>query len=282
MGVCLGGSVPSLRGESRSSLPGSRALSILTSMLEEIHHDDVLELRLERPPANALSPELIGALAERVRAAAPRQRGLVLSGRPGMFSAGLDVPLFVRLDRAGARAAWGAFLELMRTLIECPVPLACAVTGHAPAGGCVLALCCHWRVLAAGAYKIGLNEVAVGVRVPEPIWAAARHAVGPRLAERMITSAWLLDGETAERFGLVDERVAPEEVVPRALAWVRGQLALPRATLRNTRALLRRELAASFAACEGMALETFLDEWFGEETQAALRAVVARLAAKKA
>lgn len=250
-------------------------------MLEEIHHDDVLEIRLERPPANALSPELIAALTERVRAAATRHRGLVLSGRPGMFSAGLDVPLFLRLDRAGARSAWSGFLELMRTLAECPVPLACALTGHAPAGGCVLALCCHWRVLPQGAFKIGLNEVAVGVRVPEPIWVAARHAVGSRRAEDMLTSARLLDGETALRIGLVDELVAPEEVVPRALAWVKEQLALPRATLRNTRALLRRELAESFASCEGAALEGFLDEWFGEETQAALAAVVARLSGKR-
>jgi len=251
-------------------------------MLEEIRHDEVLEIRLERPPANALSPELIEALHRAVRAApATGARGLVLSGRPGMFSAGLDVPLFVRLDRDGARTAWRAFLDLMRSLCEMPLPLACALTGHAPAGGCVLALCCHWRVQAQGAFKIGLNEVAVGVRVPEPIWTAARHVVGSRVAERMCTGAELFDVDTAQRFGLVDEVVAPEEVVPRALAWVRAQLALPSATLRNTRALVRRELADSFDACDAKALESFLDEWFGPEAQAALQAVVARLSARK-
>lgn len=251
-------------------------------MLAQVRHDDVLEIRLERPPANALSPELIEALRAAVkRASADGARGLVLSGRPGMFSAGLDVPLFLELDRAGARSAWRGFLDLMQTLAETPVPLACALTGHAPAGGCVLALCCHWRVQAAGGSKIGLNEVAVGVRVPEPIWAAARHAVGPRIAERMCTGAELFDAETALRLGLVDELVPPEEVVPRALAWVRSQLALPPATLRNTRALVRGELSRSFAACDARTLEAFLDEWFGDEAQAALRAVVARLAAKK-
>jgi enoyl-CoA hydratase/carnithine racemase len=251
-------------------------------MLEEIRHADVLELRLERPPANALSPELIGALERAVRAAPSKgAKGLVLSGRPGMFSAGLDVPLFVTLDRAGARAAWRGFLDLMQALATTPLPLACALTGHAPAGGCVLALCCHWRVMASGSFKIGLNEVAVGVRVPEPIWSAARHAVGARNAERLCTSAELLDAEGALRLGLVDELVAPEEVVPRARKWVEAQLALPPATLRNTRALVRRELTDSFAACDARALEGFLDEWFGDEAQAALNAVVAKLSAKK-
>jgi enoyl-CoA hydratase/carnithine racemase len=251
-------------------------------MLEEIRHADVLELRLERPPANALSPELIEALTRAVRGAPARgARGLVLSGRAGMFSAGLDVPLFLALDRAGARAAWRGFLELMQTLVESPVPLACALTGHAPAGGCVLALCSHWRVMAQGNFKIGLNEVAVGVRVPEPIWAAARHTVGPRIAERMCTTSELFDSEAALRLGLVDELVAPEDVVPRARMWVEAQLALPPATLRNTRALVRRELSGSFAACDVRALEAFLDEWFGEEAQAALAAVVAKLAARK-
>jgi enoyl-CoA hydratase/carnithine racemase len=251
-------------------------------MLEEIRHADVLELRLERPPANALSPELIARLRDAVRGAPARgAKGLVLSGRAGMFSAGLDVPLFVQLDRSGARAAWRAFLELMEALAVAPVPLACALTGHAPAGGCVLALCCHWRVMASGSFKIGLNEVAVGVRIPEPIWAAARHAVGSRTAERLCTSSELVDAESALRLGLVDELVAPEEVVPRARKWVESQLTLPPATLRNTRALVRRELADSFAACDARALEGFLDEWFGDEAQAALRAVVAKLSAKK-
>ncbi len=251
-------------------------------MLEEIRHADVLELRLERPPANALSPELIGALTAAVRSAPARgARGLVLSGRPGMFSAGLDVPLFVQLDRAGARAAWRGFLDLMQALVVTPIPLACALTGHAPAGGCVLAFCCHWRVMAQGSFKIGLNEVAVGVRVPEMVWAAARHAVGTRTAERLITSAELFEAESALRLGLVDELVPPEEVVPRARRWIESQLLLPPTTLRNTRALARRELADSFAACDERMLDGFLDEWFGDEAQAALQAVVAKLSAKK-
>jgi enoyl-CoA hydratase/carnithine racemase len=250
-------------------------------MITTLRHDHVLELRLERPPANALSPELIAALAAAVRAAPREARGLLLSGRAGMFSAGLDVPLFAALDRGGAREAWRAFLALMRLLVELPIPLACALTGHAPAGGCVLALCCHWRVMAEGPFKIGLNEVAVGVRVPEPIWAVARHVVGARAAERLLTGAELFEAEEARRIGLVDELVPAEEVGARARQWIESQLLLPPTTLRATRALVRRELAETFERCDARALEGFLDEWFGEEAQTALRAVVAKLATKR-
>jgi enoyl-CoA hydratase/carnithine racemase len=117
--------------------------------------------------------------------------------------------------------------------------------------------------------------------VPEPIWAVARHALGPRVAERMCTGAELFEAEAALHLGIVDELVPPEEVVPRARKWVEGQLTLPPATLRATRALVRRELSAAFAATDARALEGFLDEWFGDEAQAALQAVVARLSAKK-
>ena len=250
-------------------------------MLQEIRHGEILELRLDRPPANALVPELIGALEESVRSASERgARALVLSGRDGMFSAGLDVPHFVTLDRAAARAAWRGFFQLMEALVGSAVPTACAIGGHAPAGGCVLALCCEWRVMAEGKFKIGLNEVAVGVRVPEPIWAAARHVLGTRQAQRLCTSAVLVETSEAQRIGLVDELAPGAEVVERALAWARAQLALPPETLRRTRELCRKELVAAFALDEAD-LERFLDEWFSPEAQAALRAVVERLSAKK-
>ncbi len=78
-------------------------------MLERIAHGNVLEIRLARPPVNALNPELLAALAT---AFAPAQlhgvEGVVLSGGPKVFSGGLDVPHLLGLDRAGLTAAWSA------------------------------------------------------------------------------------------------------------------------------------------------------------------------------
>ena len=253
-------------------------------MLRRIEHGPVLELRLDRPPANALSPELIEALRDAVAAASAsvsrgRAGALVLSGAEGMFSAGLDVPRFLTLDRAGVRAAWSAFYELMELMAASPIPIAAAVTGHAPAGGCVLALFSDWRVMASGEFKIGLNEVRVGLPMPPPIQAAATHVLGLRRAETICTTAELFPAGRALELGLVDELAPPGKVVEQALAWLRRLLELPPLALRKTRAQAR---GALIEACRRShaALDEVVDAWLSEETQGALKALVERLSAK--
>ncbi len=251
-------------------------------MIETTQHDGVTELRLARPPANALSPELLTALFDAVHASTVSgARALVLSGAPGMFSAGLDVPEFLKLDRPAVREAWRILFRAMHALAASPIPVVAALTGHAPAGGCVLALCCDARVLAEGRFKIGLNEVQVGVRAPLPILAVARHVVGTRQAERMLTTAELFGGEEALRIGLVDEIVPADEVVARSIERARAWTQLPQKTLAKTRQLARAEPIAALENVDAAEEERFLDEWFDDECQGALQALVDRLAAKK-
>ena len=139
-------------------------------MLEVIKHDAIHELRLARPPVNALDPALVRALRDAI--ASSQQvgaRGIVLSGHEGLFSAGLDVPVLLMLPRDALRAFWGDFFGLCADLACSPVPTVAAITGHAPAGGAVLSIMCDYRVMADGAFRIGLNETQVGLAVPAPI-----------------------------------------------------------------------------------------------------------------
>jgi enoyl-CoA hydratase/carnithine racemase len=251
-------------------------------MIERIEHDDVLEVRLARPPANALSDELIAALLAAVREAPEAgARAVVLSGRPGMFSAGLDVPSFLQLDRAGIARAWGDFFELMKALATSPVPTAAAMTGHAPAGGCVLSLFCDERVMAAGDFRIGLNEVQVGLPMPPVIFAALAHIVGTRRAERLCATAALIPSAEALEIGLVDELAQVEEVVDTAHARLAPMLALPPNAVRRTRAVARADLAAAFDDLDEVAFEHFVDDWFSPETQGSMQALVDRLEEKR-
>jgi len=90
-------------------------------MIDVRDHGDVRELRLNRPPANALSPELLERLcAHVVSAPSEGARALVISGAGGMFTGGLDVPLLLRLDRAGMMAAWATFHGAMQMLAQWP------------------------------------------------------------------------------------------------------------------------------------------------------------------
>jgi len=251
-------------------------------LLRSIDHGPVRELRLERPPANALAPELVDALADAVRAApGDGAEALVLSGAPGMFSAGLDVPYLLTLDRDGISAAWAGFYDLLRALADSPVPVAAAITGHSPAGGAVLAIFCDRRVMAQGPFAIGLNEVQVGIPLPPALWAALLRVVGRRTAERLAVAGELVPADEALRLGLVDELASPEAVVERALGWCQKLLALPRGPMLTTRARARRDLCQAVRQGGEREVAGLVDDWFSDETQAALQAMVARLKAKK-
>jgi enoyl-CoA hydratase/carnithine racemase len=250
-------------------------------MLESIQHDSIHEIRLARPPVNALDPTLVRALRAAVAAApASGAQALVLSGSPGMFSAGLDIPVLLQLDRAAFRTFWDDYFGLCAALARAPIPTVAAITGHAPAGGTVLAIMCDYRVMARGEFRIGLNETQVGLVVPEVIQAALRRLVGAYRAERLMVAGAMLDADQAVTIGFVDECVEVDAVVPRALAWLNDLLKLPPHAMRETRRLARADLAALFVDPDALSVERFLDGWFAPETQSVLKALVARLKAK--
>jgi enoyl-CoA hydratase/carnithine racemase len=247
----------------------------------QIEHGEIRELQLNRPPANALSPELISALTRSVKAAQQDGvRALVLSGRPGMFSAGLDIPLLLTLNRSNIAALWRDFYELLRILAGSPVPIVAAITGHAPAGGTVLAIFCDWRIAAEGNWKIGLNEVQVGLQLPPVIYLALRRLMGSRQAERLAVRGILLTPAEAVAVGLVDDLVAVEQVVPSAIKWCQEMFSLPRTSMSITRQQARADLVALFERDLNPELDMVIANWCDKETQSVLRVVAERLKQK--
>jgi len=250
-------------------------------MLEIIRHDDIREIRLARPPVNALDPTLVRTLRETLaRASDEGARGVVLSGRPGMFSAGLDVPTLLQLKRDAMREFWLDFFGLCGDLAASPIPIVAAITGHAPAGGAVIAIMCDYRVMADGAFKIGLNETQVGLAVPVPIQAVLRRLVGTYRAERLMVAGAMIEAVEAKAVGFVDELVPGDLVVARSIAWLGDLLKLPPLAMSGTRRVARADLAALFADAEAFAVEDVLDMWFAPEAQSVLQALVARLKSK--
>ena len=247
--------------------------------IETTDHGHVRELRLARAPVNALNPALCGDLSAAIATALDDGvHGMVLSGGPNVFSAGLDVPFLLSLgeDRGALHAAWESFFDAARALAQSPVPVVAAIGGHAPAGGCVLALCCDYRIMASGGFRIGLNETQVGLAAPEGVQMLLRRVVGSYRAERMLVAGELVDTERALALGLVDELVEIDNVATRARIWLETLLALPRQPMLQTRALARADLVAALQP-ERIQLQRFIDGWFEADTQAGLRALVAKL-----
>ena len=247
-------------------------------MILTLNHGPVRELRLNRPPVNALTIELIANLREAIENA-PQDgvTAIVLSGAPGRFSGGLDVPILLGLGREQIQKLWQELYGLLRAIATSPIPVVAAITGHAPAGGTVLSLFCDWRIMAEGDFKIGLNEVQVGIPLPPIILAGLRRLVGSRQAERLAVSGALISPAEALQVGLVDELAPVEHVIDRATAWCSGMLALPPHAMTTTRQAARKDLRVLFASNLDPELDSVLAGWFHPEAQSTLRAIVAQL-----
>ena len=140
----------------------------------------------------------------------------------------------------------------------------------------MLALCCDYRVMASGPFAIGLNETQVGLVAPEGIQQLLRRVVGAHRAERLLVAGELVQADAALAMGLVDELVEIDHVATRARAWLQPLLALPRAPMLETRRIARQDLVAALQP-DRIELDRFIDAWYSDDTQGALRALMARL-----
>ena len=247
-------------------------------MLQRIEHGEILELRLHRPPANALNLAFLEEIAAALEAA-PQDgaAGVLLSGAPGLFSGGLDLVELAALDDPGMVRFVQTFFRVLETLARSPIPIAVGLTGHAPAGGTVLALYCDRRIMARGEYLLGFSEAKIGIVMPRAILSVMELRLGWRNAADLALTGRLFGPEEALALGVVDELVATNDVVSAALKWLESVLALPREPMLETRRRARQPLVQAFASNAGGAAESFLHWWRHPQARAALEAALARL-----
>lgn len=208
------------------------------------HPGQIREIRLARPPVNALDAETLRRLVAAVEGGRDAQ-ALVITGQPGVFSAGLDVPAMLGLDRGAVVQVCTELWLAQRAIAWSPVPVVFGITGHCPAGGTVLAMHADYRVMALGEFRMGLNEVQVGLFPGPVIHGAFQRLVGGHAAQ-LLTRGALIDPATALRVGLVDELCEATQCTARALELARELCALPREPMLRTRALARQNLMALF------------------------------------
>src|SRR3954451_6039170 len=193
---------------------GSQALNTLTLT----DRDGVVVLAADRPPVNAMNLELLEELVMTVdRLAADPPRALVLAGRPGAFSAGLDLKAVPGYSAAQRREMVRGINGMALGVYGLPCPVVCAITGHAIAGGFVLAVCGDHRV-ASTEGRYGLTEVKVGLIFPVVVIGIASAELSPQAARTLALSGRLAGAEECVRAGVFDSAAPPEAVEDRALA----------------------------------------------------------------
>jgi enoyl-CoA hydratase len=156
-----------------------------------------------------------------------------------------------------------------------------AVNGHAIAGGCVLALQADYRLMAAGDFQIGLNEVQLGIGLPLVVIESLKLVVpGPSLLPIALQGR-LLSPAHARELGLVEEVVPAAELVARALDKARALAAVPQSGFRQVKAALRRPALEALARGASDENERWLDSWFSDTGQRLLREAVRRLTSRR-
>ncbi len=204
-------------------------------------------LRFDDGKANAVSHAAAQRAGRRARARGARGGAAVLIGRPGRFSAGFDLSVM----NAGPDAARGlvsAGAELLLRIVASRVPVVAACSGHALAMGALLLLAADVRVGASGAFRIGLNEVAIGLPLPLFAVELARERLSRRALGRATSLAELCDPESAVATGFLDRVVAPERLEGEAVALAESYAALPAAAYWTTKQKLRGPLVERIRA----------------------------------
>jgi len=218
----------------------------------------VAVLSADRPPANAMDLALLEEIVAAVQPFAnDPPRAIVLAGRPGFFSAGVDLKLAPTYEPEDRRRMVSAINAMALGVYELPCPVVGAITGHAVAGGLVLALCTDLRV-ASSAGRYGLTEVKVGIDYPQAAIGVVRAELAPHAARRLALGSELLGASECLHLGVFDELAEPNDVLPRALELATSPAAFPREIYARTKRELRAATATRLraAAAEDPLLET--------------------------
>jgi enoyl-CoA hydratase len=172
--------------------------------------DSIATITMDDGKMNVLSVDMLSAVAAALDRAEADRAVVILTGRDGVFSAGFDL----RVLAAGGRSAYEMVrmgFELAERLLAFPAPVVLACTGHALAMGAFLLLSGDYRLGAAGPYRIGANEVAIGITMPFFGVEMCRQRLAPAHFHRAVANAEIYRPEEAVAAGFLDRAVpAPQ------------------------------------------------------------------------
>jgi enoyl-CoA hydratase len=249
-------------------------------MIERSLHEGILTLRLAHGKASAIDVELLDALVRELDGLADDVRAVILTGTGSIFSAGVDL---FRLTQEGAdyvRRFLPLLSRFVRTLFAFPRPVVAAANGHAIAGGGVMVLAADVRLMAEGAGRIGVPELLVGVPFPVVALEVVRFAVPRDKVQSLIYMGRTLPPQEALAAGLVDEVVAPEEILARAQEIARQLAQIPPKVFRLTKQSLRAEALERIDRTSEPYDKEVLEVWSAAETHAHIREYLRRTLGK--
>ncbi len=203
--------------------------------------DGVAILTLDNGKVNAVSHEVIEAFHAALDRAVADQAIVIITGTPGMFSGGYDLKVMTSGPQ-NAIALVAAGSGLARRMLAHPFPIIVACTGHAVAKGSFILLSADYRVGIDGPFRIGLNEVQIGMTMHHVGIELARNRLRKSYFNRSVINAEMFEPQEALKAGFLDAVVAPEELMPAALAMAEQMKKLNMTAHANTKVKARKAL----------------------------------------
>lgn len=210
--------------------------------------DAVATIRLERPPMNALSTKVQKEIREAAREVSGRRdvRAVILYGGPKVFAAGADVKEMADWSYTDAVDNSSDLTDCFSAVARIPQPTIAAITGYALGGGCELALCCDLRICGDNA-RLGQPEILLGIIPGAGGTQRLSRLVGPARAKDLIFTGRFVAADEALAIGLVNQVVAPDDVLAEAETLARQLAAGPPYALRAAKEAVDRGLEVDLA-----------------------------------
>jgi 3,2-trans-enoyl-CoA isomerase len=239
-------------------------------------------ITLDRGRSNAINHQMVKELGDCITKLENDDNvgGVIITGKEGFFSSGIDLIEAYDYNEEQSRGFWIDFLELQHILTAFSKPLVAAISGHSPAGGCILAICCDYRIMAAGKFIIGLNEIPVGIIVPDSVFNLYAFWLGKRKAYQYLMEGKLLQVDEALEAGLIDKVSASDSLMRAAVEKVTAYMKLNPVTWSESKLNLRRELIAQLKCDQTVTLNKMLEQWWAPATRQGLQMMIQNLKSK--
>jgi enoyl-CoA hydratase/carnithine racemase len=243
---------------------------------------DAVVLRMRAGKANAIGPAWLARMETLLdEALSAHPRALVITGYESFFSAGLDLPALDALGREQMSSFVMAFSRTMLRVFELPLPVVAAVNGHAIAGGCVLALQADFRVGARAEFRMGLNEVQLGIALPAVVLETLRAQVPPQSLLPIALEGRLFTPQEANALGLLHELVPPDRLEQRATERALELGALPPEAFAAVKRAIRAPVAQHARDLMTEDAANWAGTWSSTEGRSRRRQAIERLSRKK-
>jgi len=184
------------------------------------YHDDVAVIKLNNGVTNPLSLEFLREISknlENLKNESSACSLVIASNNDKFFSIGFNIPQLYEQSEEEVKEFYKTYNRLCLDLYKLPKPTIAAITGHAIAGGCILALCCDFRFIAEGKKLMGLNEIKLGVPVPYPGDCILRELVGMRNARDIMEIGEFYPPLESLKLGMVDQVLPLKQVLTEAI-----------------------------------------------------------------